>query len=196
MGFEFVRIGDLFLGHVHLSLLGDVEVKVKNVSFVNEREFYIHKPKGKPLSVAKHDKNIYIGAAKNAVDDDERMNYMFCAKSNHPKTDARWFTKTKERKLVLVVIKYKYTRTDSEPESTPIKWYESFANEISRAFPGFQIIYVYITNANIEKHSKEAISSYPGEIIIVDESIASNYFAPTILPFFTFADPIDDTRKV
>jgi len=195
-----VRIGDLFPGHGHTSLLESVEVQVGAVSFAMEREYYIKvkvetdkvtKKKEKFILVDKHDKEIYIDSIENAITGEGRMAYVFCAKPNHPFTDARWFTKTKEGKPVLVLVQYKYTRTNKKPETTPIKWYQSFANEMSQAYPGYQIIYVYITNASIENDAKEAIRKHPTQIIVVDGSIASKYFAPVILPYFTFVDLTD-----
>jgi hypothetical protein len=200
LGCQFVRMGHLFHGYGHISLLENVEVQVHKVSFAMEREYYIKvkvkidkvtKKKEKFILVDKHDKEIYIDSMENAITDEGRMKYVFCAKLYHPFTDARWFTKTKEGNPVLVLVQYKYTRMNRKPETTPIKWYQSFANEMSQAYPGYQIIYVYITNASIENDAKEAIRKHPREIIVVDGSIASKYFAPIILPYFTFVDLTD-----
>jgi hypothetical protein len=200
LGCQFVRIGDLFPGHGDISLLEKVNVQVAEVSFAMEKDSYIKvkvkedkatKKKEKMILVDEHDKEIYVDSQNDIVVGKERMKYVLCAKVNHSFTDARWFTITKEGKPVLVVIKYKYTKTNSKPSMTPIKWYESFANEMSQAYRGYQIIYVYITNANIEKDAKEAIAKYPKKLIVLDGTVASQYFAPIILPYFTFVDHKD-----
>jgi hypothetical protein len=197
---RFVRIGDLFPGHGDMSLSEKVKVQVGEVSFAMERDSYIKvkvktdnvtKKKEKIILVDKHDEEIYVDSRNDIVVGKERMKYVLCAKVNHPFTDARWFTITKEGEPVLVVIQYKYTRTNSKPSTTPIEWYESFANEMPQAYRGYQIIYVYITNANIEKDAKEAIAKYPKKLIVLDGTVASQYFAPIILPYFTFFDLSD-----
>jgi hypothetical protein len=73
--------------------------------------------------------------------------------------------------------------------------HESFSKEMHQAYPGYQIVYVYITNANIKKDAEEAIAKYRTKLIVVDGSIASQYFAPIILPYFTFVDLVDKTSS-
>jgi hypothetical protein len=91
-----------------------------------------------------------------------------------------------EGRPVFVLIQCKYTRVNDKPQTTSIKWYQSFADKLTKYYPGYRIAYMYNTNASIEKDTKETIQKYSDEMIVVDGSIASKYFAPIILPHFTF----------
>jgi hypothetical protein len=98
---------------------------------------------------------------------------------------------TTQQKSLLILIQFKYKKKPSidredqiKTEDTPLNWYKSLSKiETMKKCKGITVIYVYITNANIPKKAKEALAECE-RLIIIEQSIAKEFFAPNLLPYF------------
>ena len=98
LGCHYVKVSDLFPGcYAAPSILG-LEVEVQDhISFERESNPFIHTPKEKLLYIDNpklHPINLDSGEVI-PIGSGLENDYVLGAPLNHPKTDGRWFTKTK-----------------------------------------------------------------------------------------------------
>jgi hypothetical protein len=125
------------------------------------------------------------------VSDENQIRVSLCAKRNLL-VDGTIHAKTTHQDSLLVLIQFKYKDSpsidheDTMPtEDTPLEWYRSLSKiEKMKKCNGITVIYVYITNARIPKKAKEALEECE-RLIVIEQSIANQFFAPNLLPYFT-----------
>jgi activator of 2-hydroxyglutaryl-CoA dehydratase len=96
--------------------------------------------------------------------------------------------------LILFQFKYKTyassTKEDSfsQKEDNPFEWYNDISKikkKKSKNMKFYQnVIYVFVTNANIPKKAKEMMEMQGDiPIIIIDQSISKEFYSPNIYPY-------------
>ena len=123
-------------------------------------------------------------------------------KENNLLVDGDITSEDSDGKPLLILFQFKFKKIPSENkedqmkvQDIPKRWYNCLSKiEKLKECKGITIIYVYFTNANIPKKSREATNIEKrvcNRLIVIDGSNAKKFFSNNIYPYFQPSNVIE-----
>lgn len=182
-------VGELFPGaHGHKIVLETTISPSEHCIWALEKEAYLFGQKNN-FKCVNATKSIKVVGLHNGIEKSYWCHYVLQATKNHLLVDARFFVNSKHDVPMVFFIQYKYTENpNSEKEDqikiSPSSWYKTLADTVNAKYGGYQVIFVYITNANIPSKAADAIDKHDN-LLVIEQSCAETYFSPNMFPYYS-----------